>query len=142
MTVREILNNENLKERLMNLVKQELPFALTINPPGFHHIDLMYDDVYDEFHSIERQQHEHSNNGMLYLGMIKAERLDPPIEDLDYWAKEIFEEEEYHDLCPAEQYEVLEAEYEVWFDGYLDEEWEEILQNIVRDTLYHEENPS
>jgi hypothetical protein len=142
MTVKELLANEDLYERLLNLVKQELPFAITINPPVIHHIDLMYDDVYDEFHSVERQQHEYGNNGMLYIGMIKAERFDPPIEDLDYWAKEIFGEEEYSDLCPAEQYEVLEAEYEIYFDGYLDEEWEDILQNIVRDTLYHEENPS
>lgn len=142
MTVKDVLQNDNLKERFMNLLKQDLPFALTVGTPGFHHLDFMYDDAGDEFYSSERQQGEYGNSGMLYLGMLKTEKFDPPIKNLDHWANEIFGEDEYNDLCRAEQEECLEAEHESYFDEMLDGELEEILQDIVRDTLYHEENPS
>lgn len=142
MTVRELLNNEDLRERLMMLIKQEVQYVKTIDPPVIDRVELLYDESTDEFHSLERNNNEHSSNGMLYIGSIKAEQLEFPRSELDNLALEIYGEENFNELIDEEQEDVLDQQKTYWYENITTDEWEEMLEDITRDVLYHEENPT
>jgi hypothetical protein len=140
MTVRELLNNEDLRERLMMLIQQEVQYVKTIDPPVISRVELFYDESTDEFHSLERLNNEHSNNGMLYIGSIKAEQLEFANHDLNNLSLEIYGEENFNELSDEEQENVLEEQKTYWYENILPDEWEEMLEDITRDVLWHEEH--
>ena len=140
MTVRELLNNDELQARLRMLVQKEVQYVKTIDPPVIDRVELFYDDSTDEFHSLERNSNEHSNNGMLYIGSIKAEQLEFANHDLNNLSLEVYGEENFYELLDEEQEEVLEKQKTYWYENILPEEWGEMLDDITRDVLYHEEH--
>jgi hypothetical protein len=140
MTVRELLNNDELQERLMMLIQQEIQYVKTIDPPVIDRVELFYDDSTDEFHSLERNSNEHSNNGMLYIGSIKAEQLEFANNDLNNLSLETYGEENFNELVDVEQDDILEQQKTFWYENILPEEWDEMLDDITRDVLYHEEH--
>jgi len=116
MTVRELLNNDELQERLMMLIQQEIQYVKTIDPPVIDRVELFYDDSTDEFHSLERNSSEHSNNGMLYIGSIKAEQLEFANNDLNNLSLETYGEENFNELVDVEQDDILEQQKTFWYE--------------------------
>jgi hypothetical protein len=140
MTVHELLNDDSLRERLMMLIQQEVQYVKTIDPPVIDRVELFYDDSTDEFHSLDRNNNEHSNNGMLYIGSIKAEQLEFANTDLNNLSLEVYGEENFNELVDVEQDDILEQQKTFWYENILPEEWDEMLDDITRDVLYHEEH--